>query len=143
MNPRRMQGGAGVRSRRSVPKAQNVKAQGNALGTCETNDQSPQRGEMLLHFHHALSGLRRSILAFPGAMPQAFTLCRVAAAHTLRDWYVLSAKILFAAFRLQCQFNPERNGNRLRSDWRHTTYAQTCPVPCVAKSGKKKRKNAP
>ena len=25
----------------SVPKAHNVKAQGNALGTCETKDQSP------------------------------------------------------------------------------------------------------
>ena len=26
---------------RSVPKAHNVKAQGNALGKCETKDQSP------------------------------------------------------------------------------------------------------
>ena len=31
-----------LRPKRSVPTAQNVKAQGNALGTCETNDQSPK-----------------------------------------------------------------------------------------------------
>ena len=29
-------------AKRSVPKAHNVKAQGNALGTCETKDQSPK-----------------------------------------------------------------------------------------------------
>ena len=38
-----------------------------------------QRGEMTLHPHYALSGLPRLKLPFPGAMPQAFTLCRVAA----------------------------------------------------------------
>ena len=31
------------------PKAQNVIAQGNALGPCEVNDQSPKRGEMIKH----------------------------------------------------------------------------------------------
>ncbi len=31
------------------PKAQNVIAQGNALGTYEANGQSPKRGEMIKH----------------------------------------------------------------------------------------------
>ena len=34
---------------------------------------------MIVHHHHALSGLPHAILPIPGAMPQAFTLCRVAA----------------------------------------------------------------
>ena len=47
----------------------------------------PPRGEMIVHPHYALSGLPRSKLPFPGAMPQAFTFCRFAASpfgHAIR-----------------------------------------------------------
>ncbi len=41
----------------SVPKAHHVTAQGNALGNCETNVPSPQRGERIVFHSYALSGL--------------------------------------------------------------------------------------
>ena len=56
-------------------------------GNLRNEGQKPRRGEIIVHPHYALSGLPRSILSFPGAMPQAFTLCRVAArpfVHALR-----------------------------------------------------------
>ena len=52
---------------------------GQRPGKMRNECSKPQRGEMTVHRHYALSGLPRSKLSFPGAMPQAFTLCRVAA----------------------------------------------------------------
>ncbi len=63
----------------SVPKAHNVTAQGNALGNRETNVRSPNGaiGSLLLITPFQGSAARSCMC--PGAMPQAFTLCRVAA----------------------------------------------------------------
>ena len=52
---------------------------GQRPGKMRNECSKPQRGEMTVHPHYALSGLPRSKLPFPGAMPQAFTFCRVAA----------------------------------------------------------------
>ena len=52
---------------------------GQRPGKMRNECSKPQRGEMTVHPHYAPSGLPRSKLPFPGAMPQAFTLCRVAA----------------------------------------------------------------
>ena len=52
---------------------------GQRPGKMRNECPKPQRGEMTMHSHDALSGLRGSKLQFPGAMPQAFTFCRVAA----------------------------------------------------------------
>ena len=52
---------------------------GQRPGKMRNECSKPKRGEMTVHPHYVLSGLPRSKLSFPGAMPQAFTLCRVAA----------------------------------------------------------------
>ena len=62
----------------SVPKAHNVTAQGNALGKCETNGPSPNGAKGSCPAY-AFQGFPAQDCLFPGAMPQAFTWCRVAA----------------------------------------------------------------
>ena len=52
---------------------------GQRPGKMRSECPKPQMGDTIVHLHYALSGLRRSELPFPGAMPQAFTLCRFAA----------------------------------------------------------------
>ena len=53
----RNQSGRSLIVMRSVPKAHNVIAQGNALGWCEVNRKSPNGAKPATHPHVALSGL--------------------------------------------------------------------------------------
>ena len=63
----------------SVPKAHHVRAQGNALGKCDTNVPSPNGAKGSCLLLTPLQGFPAGDCLFPGAMPQAFTLCRVTA----------------------------------------------------------------
>ena len=71
----------------SVPKAHHVTAQGNALGKCETNVPSPNGAKGSCLLLTPFQGFPAGDCRFPGALPQAFTLCRVAAkplGHAMR-----------------------------------------------------------
>ncbi len=54
-------------------------AQGNALGKCATNVPSPNGAKGSCLLLTPFQGFPAGDCPFPGAMPQAFTLCRVAA----------------------------------------------------------------
>ena len=107
MNPRRMQGGAGVRSRRSVPKAQNVKAQGNALGTCETNDQSPKGAKCSCISITPFQGFDVRSWRFLGRCPR-LSHCAALRLHTLSVIGTFCRR-KYCSRRFACNVNSIRN----------------------------------